>query len=120
MQNSRKRSGLLMRESLTRRLTRHKRDLAKLRLHVSSYDLVFNNAPNKSSSRSLLMSRDYFAEMYVAGILADNGWNIYFPRRDKGFDFIITKPIGDEIIVRPVQVKGKYPEVEISTKPETK
>jgi hypothetical protein len=21
--------------------------------------------------------RDYFAEMYVAGILADNGWNIY-------------------------------------------
>ena len=37
------------------------------------------------------MSRDYFAEMYVAGILADNGWNIYFPRRDNGFDFIITK-----------------------------
>lgn len=58
------------------------------------------------------MARDYFAEMYVAGILADKGWNIYFPRRDKGFDFIITKPIGDEIIVRPVQVKGKYPEVE--------
>jgi hypothetical protein len=58
------------------------------------------------------MQRDYFAEMYVAGILADNGWNIYFPRRDKGFDFIITKPVGEEIIVRPVQVKGKYPEVE--------
>jgi hypothetical protein len=53
--------------------------------------------------------RDYFAEMYVAGILADNGWNIYFPRRDQGFDFIITKPLGDQIIVRPVQVKGKYP-----------
>jgi hypothetical protein len=48
--------------------------------------------------------------MYVAGILADNGWNIYFPRRDKGFDFIITKPIRGSIIVRPVQVKGKYPE----------
>jgi len=31
-------------------------------------------------------TRDYFAEMYVAGILADKGWNIYFPRRDKGFD----------------------------------
>jgi hypothetical protein len=58
------------------------------------------------------MPRDYFAEMYVAGILADHGWNIYFPRRDKGFDFIITKPVNDQIIIRPVQVKGKYPEVE--------
>lgn len=48
--------------------------------------------------------------MYVAGILADNGWNVYFPRRDKGFDFIITKAVGGRIIVRPVQVKGKYPE----------
>ena len=55
------------------------------------------------------MNRDYFAEMYVAGILADNGWNIYFPRRDKGFDFIVTKEIGDQIVVRPVQVKGLYP-----------
>lgn len=58
------------------------------------------------------MARDYFAEMYVAGNLADNGWNIYFPRKDLGFDFIITKPVGDRIIVRPVQVKGKYPQVE--------
>lgn len=48
--------------------------------------------------------------MYVAGILADNGWNVYFPRRDQGFDFIITKAVGDRILVRPVQVKGKYPE----------
>jgi hypothetical protein len=55
------------------------------------------------------MTRDYFAEMYVAGILADNGWNIYFPRRDKGFDFIITKEAHDRMIVRPVQVKGLYP-----------
>ena len=58
------------------------------------------------------MARDYFAEMYVAGILADKGWNVYFPRRDKGFDFIITKLVGDEILVRPVQVKSKNPEVE--------
>lgn len=35
-----------------------------------------------------------------------------FSHRDKGFDFIITKPVGEEIIVRPVQVKGKYPKVE--------
>ena len=24
-------------------------------------------------------TRDYFAEMYVAGVLADAGWDIYFP-----------------------------------------
>jgi hypothetical protein len=52
--------------------------------------------------------RDYFAEMYVAGVLADAGWNVYFPRRDQGFDFIITKFVAPEILVRPVQVKGKY------------
>lgn len=58
------------------------------------------------------MARDYFAEMYVAGILADKDWNVYFPRRDKGFDFIITKEIGDRFLMRPVQVKSKNPEVE--------
>ncbi len=55
--------------------------------------------------------RDYFAEMYVAAILADAGWNIYFPRRDNGFDFIVTKKSAERVIVRPVQVKGKYPEI---------
>lgn len=59
-----------------------------------------NNAPK---------SRDYFAEMYAAGLLADHGWNVYFPRRDKGFDFIITKPVRNQIMMRPVQVKGLYP-----------
>jgi len=54
-------------------------------------------------------TRDYFAEMYVAGILADAGWNVYFPRRDKGFDFVITKHVGSRTIIRAVQVKGKYP-----------
>jgi hypothetical protein len=54
-------------------------------------------------------SRDYFAEMYAAGLLADHGWNVYFPRRDIGFDFIITKLIRDQVAVRPVQVKGFYP-----------
>jgi hypothetical protein len=54
-------------------------------------------------------SRDYFAEMYAAGLLADHGWNVYFPRRDKGFDFIITKSTRDQVTVRPVQVKGLYP-----------
>jgi hypothetical protein len=58
------------------------------------------------------MARDYFAEMYVAGVLADTGWNVYFPRRDQGFDFIITKQLVDRVLVRPVQVKGKYPELD--------
>jgi len=26
-------------------------------------------------------TRDYFAELYVAGLMADAGWNIYFPHR---------------------------------------
>ena len=63
------------------------------------------------------MARDYFAEMYVAGVLADAGWNVYFPRRDQGFDFIITKPVGDQVLVRPVQVKGKYPELDKGDRP---
>jgi len=54
-------------------------------------------------------SRDYFAEMYVAGIMADAGWNIYFPHRDQGFDLIATLATDGGTIVRPVQVKGKYP-----------
>jgi hypothetical protein len=54
-------------------------------------------------------SRDYFAEMYVAGVMADAGWNIYFPHRDQGFDLITTLATADGTIVRPVQVKGKYP-----------
>lgn len=54
------------------------------------------------------MTRDYFAEMYVAGVLADAGWDIYFPRRDKGFDMIVSRPAGDATVLRPVQVKGKY------------
>lgn len=58
------------------------------------------------------MARDYFAEMYVAGLLADAGWNVYFPRRDKGFDYIVTQHVGDDMVVRPVQVKGLYPTVE--------
>ena len=55
-------------------------------------------------------STDYFAELYVAGRFADAGWNVYFPHRDQGFDFIASKEISPgEILIRPVQVKGKYP-----------
>lgn len=54
-------------------------------------------------------TRDLFAELYTAGLLADAGWHIYFPKRDFGFDFIVTKPTASGIVIRPVQVKGKYP-----------
>jgi hypothetical protein len=57
-------------------------------------------------------SRDYFAELYVAGILGDSGWSIYFPKRDVGFDFIISKSTDSGVVLRPVQVKGKYPSAE--------
>ncbi|MBI2070047.1 MAG: hypothetical protein HYT79_05535 [Elusimicrobia bacterium] len=69
-----------------------------------------NREPGSSEAQGKFVRvSDYFAELYVAGRLADAGWNIYFPHRDQGFDFIITKyPIGVPII-RPVQVKGKYP-----------
>lgn len=53
---------------------------------------------------------DYSAELYVAGRFANAGWNVYFPHRDEGFDFIISKFVeGKGEIIRPVQVKGKYP-----------
>jgi hypothetical protein len=56
-------------------------------------------------------SRDYFAELYVAGLFGDCGWAVYFPKRDVGFDFIISKQVDELMILRPVQVKGKFPEI---------
>lgn len=49
------------------------------------------------------------AELYVAGLLANAGWSVYFPRRDEGIDFIVTKLVRGKLLVRPIQVKGKYP-----------
>ena len=60
---------------------------------------------------------DYFAELYVAGRFADAGWNVYFPHRDQGFDFVISKVIGVDTVLRPVQVKGKYPTTRIHEYP---
>lgn len=60
------------------------------------------------TTREAPRTHDYFAELYVAGRLAEAGWNIYFPHRDQGFDFIITSGWGN-LVIRPVQVKGKYP-----------
>jgi hypothetical protein len=59
--------------------------------------------------------RDYFAELYIAGLMGDNGWSVYFPKRDVGFDFIATKTVFiatktvvSGVLIRPVQVKGLY------------
>ena len=63
------------------------------------------------------VTSDYFAELYVAGLMTNAGWNIYFPHRDRGLDVIASKtgPDGVEII-RPVQIKGKYPTQEKTDK----
>lgn len=60
---------------------------------------------------------DYFAELHVAGRLADAEWDVYFPHRDKGFDFIISKKLTSGVmLLRPVQVKGKFPTEEKTDK----
>jgi hypothetical protein len=52
------------------------------------------------------------AELIVAAQLVDHGWNIYSPHVDEGFDFIAVKPLPEgNILMRPVQVRGRYPEV---------
>jgi hypothetical protein len=63
------------------------------------------------------VEQDYFAELHIAGLMANAGWNVYFPHRDKGMDFIISKTGNDgSEIIRLVQVKGKYPSAEKSDK----
>jgi hypothetical protein len=62
--------------------------------------------------------RDYFAELFVAGRFAEAGWNVYFPHRDEGFDFVVAKDVGSgHQLIRPVQVKGKYPTEGKTNKP---
>ena len=66
----------------------------------------------KSSSREF----SQLAELHVAGLFAAAGWRVYFPHVDDGFDFIAAKPDGNQWLIRPVQVKGKYPEADKSDK----
>ena len=60
--------------------------------------------------------RDYFAELYVAGVFGDAGWAVYFPKRDVGFDFVVSKLLSGSTLLRPVQVKGLYPTAEKTDK----
>jgi hypothetical protein len=43
--------------------------------------------------------RDYFAELYVAGLMGDTGWAVYFPKRDVGFDFIAVRNVEGTTLV---------------------
>ncbi|QNP41811.1 hypothetical protein [Lysobacter solisilvae (ex Woo and Kim 2020)] len=63
-----------------------------------------------------MTTRDYFAELYVAGLMGDAGWSVYFPKRDVGFDFMASKEVDGEVLIRPVQVKGLYPGLEKTDK----
>lgn len=52
------------------------------------------------------------AELIVAAQLVEHGWNIYSPHVDEGFDFIAVLPLPNHgALMRPVQVRGRYPEV---------
>lgn len=62
------------------------------------------------------ITRDVFAEYYVAGLFADAGWEIYSPHRDRGFDFLVTKEINNRTTLVPIQVKGLYPTQEKTDK----
>ena len=57
-----------------------------------SYARLYSIASVRRRRKGIITMRvsDYFAELHVAGRLADAGWDIYFPHRDKGFDFVIA------------------------------
>ena len=48
------------------------------------------------------------AELLVASMMVRDGWNIYSPHRDIGFDLIATKNIRGILLFRPIQVRGCY------------
>jgi len=53
------------------------------------------------------------AELIVAAQMVEHDWNIYSPHVDEGFDFIAVLPLpNQDVLMRPVQVRGRYPEVE--------
>ena len=62
---------------------------------VDLTDPAIDDAVSEIEAKPTPLS-DYFAELYVAGRFADAGWNVYFPHRDQGFDFIISKNIGND------------------------
>src|ERR1039458_8734232 len=67
------------------------------------------NGHSESSKVSGPKEFSQLAELHVAGLFAEAGWRVYFPHRDDGFDFIAARADSDGMLIRPVQVKGKYP-----------
>jgi hypothetical protein len=57
------------------------------------------------------------AELLIASMLVRDGWNIYSPHRDRGFDFVATKKIRGRLCLRAIQVRGCYPVSRTKRKP---
>lgn len=68
-----------------------------------------NDMQTENANNGAPRTFDQLAELHVAGLFAEAGWRVYFPHRDDGFDFIAAKPVASGMLIRPIQVKGKYP-----------
>jgi hypothetical protein len=77
-----------------------------MRLESTQSDGIFSEETTKAIAPKEFSQ---LAELHVAGLVAEAGWRIYFPHRDDGFDFIAVRSVENETLIRPVQVKGKYP-----------
>jgi hypothetical protein len=78
----------------------------------SAFESTFGNLAEPSFAKAKAPKEfSQLAELHVAGLFAEAGWRVYFPHRDDGFDFIAVMDMGQfGLLIRPVQVKGKYPE----------
>lgn len=80
-------------------------------LFVESPPTTPGNAATAQRPASRLA--DYLAARQVASLFADAGWNLFFPQWKRDFDFIAAKAADrGEQMLRPVQVKAKYPSVD--------
>jgi hypothetical protein len=64
-----------------------------MRPRCAKFDHLATETENTQAMSRPETQRDDFAELYMAGFFADASWSVYFPRRDVGFDFIVTKKI---------------------------
>ena len=62
-----------------------------------------------------------FSEDFVEENFRSQGWNVYEPFVDKGYDRVITKEIDGKLVTRFLQIKTRRLELDITTtKPNTK
>ena len=64
-----------------------------MRPRCAKFDHLATETENTQAVSRPETQRDDLAELYIAGFFADASWSVYFPRRDVGFDFIVTKKI---------------------------